>query len=150
MKALVFQKPGQDISYREVNTPDISSGRVLVKIKAAALNHRDIYITQGLYPGVVTPVILGSDGSGDIVEIGEGVDQQWLNQPVVINPSIGWKNAPVVQPNNYRILGMPDNGCFAEYVAVGVEQLQPKPAHLSYQQAAAIPLAGLTAYRALF
>ena len=150
MKALLFETPGENVSYQEVNKPEISAGQVLVKIQAAALNHRDIYITQGMYPGIVTPIILGSDGSGDIVELGKDVDPNWLNQAVIINPGIGWDTGGLVQPKNYRILGMPENGCFAEYVAVDVKQVHPKPAHLSYQQAAGMPLAGLTAYRALF
>lgn len=150
MKALVLQEAGQNISCQEVDKPILGAGQVLVKIQAAALNHRDVYITQGLYPGIVTPVILGSDGAGDVVEVGQGVDESWLNQAVVLNPSIGWETAPSVQPLDYRILGMPDNGCFAEYVVVGVEQVLKKPAHLSYTEAATLPLAALTAYRALF
>lgn len=149
MKALVLQEPKQAISCIEVDKPELAAGQVLVNIKAAALNHRDVYITQGLYPGVVTPIILGSDGAGDVVAVGEVVDERWLNRAVVMNPSIGWEHDPAVQPKDYRILGMPDNGCMAEYLAVNVEQLLPMPAHLNYQQAATLPLAGLTAYRAL-
>lgn len=150
MKALVLESLERPISCTETPTPTPQKGQVLVKIKAAALNHRDVYITQGLYPNIVTPIILGSDGAGDVVQLGEGVDNQWLNKAVVLNPSIGWEKNTAAQPLDYRILGMPDNGCFAEYVVVDTVQLYHKPPHLSYVQAAALPLAGLTAYRALF
>jgi NADPH:quinone reductase-like Zn-dependent oxidoreductase len=150
MKALILQAPKIPIFCQETTKPVLTKGQVLVKLKAAGINHRDVYITQGLYPGVVTPVILGSDGAGEIVELGEGVEPTWLHQSVVLNPSIGWEAATKVQPKNYKILGMPDNGCFAEYIAVDVKQVNKKPNHLSFEQAAALPLAGLTAYRALF
>ncbi|BDS15054.1 quinone oxidoreductase family protein [Aureispira anguillae] len=150
MKALVLQEVKQAITCQDISKPSPQAGQVLIQLKAAAINHRDVYITQGLYPGVVAPVTLGSDGAGQVVELGAGVDASWLNQMVILNPSIGWEKALEVQPKDYRILGMPDNGCFAEYVVVDASQLSLKPAHLSFEQAAALPLAGLTAYRALF
>lgn len=150
MKALVLEAIKAPISYQDIPKPTPQAGQVLIKIKAAAINHRDVYITQGLYPGVVAPVTLGSDGAGEVVAVGEGVKEAWLNQAVVVNPSIGWSDATKTQPKDYRILGMPDNGCLAEYLVVDAGQLMPKPQHLSYEQAAALPLAGLTAYRALF
>ena len=150
MKALILQNPKEPISCQESPQPRPIKGQVVVKIHAAAINHRDVYITQGLYPGVVTPIILGSDGVGEIVELGEGVEASWLNQLVVLNPSIGWEKASNVQPKDYEILGMPKNGCFAEYIAVDLKQVYKKSTHLSSEQAATLPLAGLTAYRALF
>jgi zinc-binding alcohol dehydrogenase/oxidoreductase len=149
MKALVLTESGKNVSFQEVSKPELSKNQVLIRIHSAALNHRDVYITQGLYPGVTVPVILGSDGCGEVVEVAEGVDKSWLKKSVIINPGTGWNNNPVVQPKDYRILGMPDNGCFAEYIAVDEEQIAEKPEHLSWQQAAAMPLAGLTAYRSL-
>lgn len=150
MKALTLQAPKTPISCQDIPQPTPTKGQVLIQLKAAAINHRDVYITQGLYPGVVTPIILGSDGTGEIVQLGEGVDSSWLRESVVLNPSIGWEDAPGVQPEEYQILGMPQNGCFAQYIAVDLKQVHEKPKHLSSEQAAALPLAGLTAYRALF
>ena len=150
MKALVIKEVGTPISYQEMERPVVKAGEVLVKLRAAAMNHRDVYITQGLYPGIKTGTILGSDGAGDVVELGEGVDAKWLNQAVVLNPSMNWDSNPTVQPMDYHILGMPTHGCFAEYVTVPEALLYQKPEHLSYEQAAALPLAGLTAYRAFF
>jgi NADPH:quinone reductase-like Zn-dependent oxidoreductase len=152
MKGLVLHEVHQKPLYQELERPTIGENEVLVKLKAAALNHRDVYITEGLYPGIVTPVVLGSDGAGIVCEIGSGVDVVWKNKAVMINPSIGWEHNTVVQPMDYSILGMPTNGCFAEYVKIKVEGLTlvEKPVHLTWGQAAALPLAGLTAYRALF
>ncbi len=149
MKALVLTEPGKNVTFKEVSKPEILNNQVLVRIHSAALNHRDVYITQGLYPGVKVPVILGSDACGEVVEVAEGVDKSWLGKAVIMNPGIGWESNSLVQPKDYRILGMPDNGCFAEYIAVDVEQVADKPEHLTWQEAAAMPLAGLTAYRSL-
>lgn len=152
MKALVLNEVKQQPIYQDFDTPDLAKGEVLIKIKAAALNHRDVYITQGLYPGIVTPIVLGSDGAGVVWQLGEGIAQKWLHKEVIINPSIGWEQNTPAQPKDYSILGMPSQGCFGEYVKVKLEELTllEKPKHLTWSEAAALPLAGLTAYRALF
>jgi zinc-binding alcohol dehydrogenase/oxidoreductase len=150
MKALVLETLHQAPVYKEVEKPAPKTGEVLVKIHAAALNHRDVYISKGQYAKIITPIILGSDGSGVVVELGSDVDKSWLGKAVIINPSIDWGDNPKVQGKNYNILGMPSNGCFAEYVCVPANRLAEKPAQLSFEQAASIPLAGLTGYRALF
>mgnify|MGYP001793347697 CR=1 FL=1 len=149
MKALVLSNVKEAAALQEVPKPQPAAGQVLVRLHAAALNHRDVFIQQGLYPGIQTPVILGSDGAGVVVELGPNVETHWLDQAVVLLPFFNWDSGPV-QPKDYHILGMPTNGCFAEYIAIDVHQLFPKPTHLSFEQAAALPLAGLTAYRALF
>lgn len=150
MNALCLQQPKSNIVYTQLPIPEIDKDEVLVKVKAAALNHRDVYITQGLYPGVETPVILGSDGSGVVKKIGSKVNKKWIDKDVIINPGIGWEHKSPVQPLDYSILGMPQDGCLAEYIKVKANQIFEKPEHLSFEQAAALPLAGLTAYRALF
>ena len=74
----------------------------------------------------------------------------WVGKEVIINPSLGWGELTGYQdPERFRILGLPDDGTFAEYVKVPVENLVEKPAHLSFEEAAALPLAGVTAFRAL-
>lgn len=149
MKALVLSTINEAVELQDIPMPQPAAGQVLVRLYAAALNHRDVFIQKGLYPGIQTPVILGSDGAGVVTALGAGVDAQWLHKEVILLPGFGWDNEPV-QPKTYHILGMPTNGCFAEYIAIDVHQLFPKPTHLSFEQAAALPLAGLTAYRALF
>src|SRR5690606_11326440 len=75
---------------------------------------------------------------------------EWIGKEVIINPTLNWTNDAEVQPPGFQILGLPENGTFAEYVAVPVANLYAKPAHLSFVEAASIPLGGLTSFRALF
>lgn len=151
MKALqLVDEESDKIAFREIDIPKPEGSKVLIKIKAAALNHRDQWCRQGMYPGLKYDVTLGSDGAGTVEEIGKNVDQSWIGKEVILNPNIDWGSNPEAQSNSYHILGMPTNGTFAEYVLVDVDRLAVKPAHLSFSEAAALPLAGLTAYRALF
>ena len=140
MKALVLVGKDLPLAYQEVTNPVASNGETLVYLKAAALNHRDIWIQQGQYGGIKYPTILGSDGAGITAD----------GQEVVILPSLDWGDNPTVQAKKFSILGLPRDGTFAEEIAVPSENLFPKPAHLTWEEAAALPLAGLTAYRALF
>ncbi len=149
MKALQLISPGK-ISIVDVDTPVPASGQVLVKLQAAALNKRDQFIREGKYPNLKFPAILGSDGSGIVEQTGEQVDSAWVGKEVVINPNQGWGSNPDVQERSYSILGMPDNGTLAEYMVIDADRLHEKPAHLSFEQAAALPLGALTAYRACF
>jgi zinc-binding alcohol dehydrogenase/oxidoreductase len=150
MKALLLREKNAPLEWTDLPKPALQSGEALVRIHAAALNHRDVWIQKGQYAGIRTPVVLGSDGAGIVEAVGSDGDSGWLGQSVVLNPSLHWGDSPDCQGKDYRILGMPDNGTFAEYVMVPIENLVPKPAHLDWAQAAALPLAGLTAYRALF
>lgn len=140
MKALVFKEPFQPIGLHDYEKPTPKEGEVLVKLAAAAMNHRDNWMTKGLYPKLTANVIPGSCGAG------------WVGErEVILNPNVDWGDNPNY-PNHktYTILGMPVNGTFAEYIAVKADRLADKPPHLSLEEAAALPLAGLTAYRALF
>jgi NADPH:quinone reductase-like Zn-dependent oxidoreductase len=150
MHALVLAAMNEPMSYVERPDLTVGPGEVLVAIKAAALNRRDFWITQGMYPGVKMPVVLGSDGAGIVIEVGEGVESEWRGQDVVINPGLAWGENRSVQSSDFRILGMPDDGTFATQVVVPADVVHKKPEHLSWQQAAALPLGGVTAYRALF
>ncbi len=73
MKAIVLEAPDKPLVWKEVGKPTLAPGEVLVKIKAAALNRRDYWITIGKYAGIKYPTILGSDGAGIVAEIGEGL-----------------------------------------------------------------------------
>jgi zinc-binding alcohol dehydrogenase/oxidoreductase len=149
LKALVLSSPGQ-IELKEIPAPTLSAGKALVRIKAAALNRRDDWIREGKYPNIKFGGVLGSDGAGVVEAVHDETDQAWVGQEVVINPNIDWGPDLEVQNTKYAILGMPANGTFAEYVAVPVDRLHHKPFHLDFLQAAALPLGGLTAFRALF
>lgn len=133
-----------------VPDPAPAAGEILVRIRAAALNHRDVFITQGLYPGIALPRTLGSDGAGEVAALGDGVSGPAIGSACVINPMLDWGDDPAVWGERASILGMPRDGTFAEYVCVPAENVFAKPDGLTIEEAAAIPLAGLTAYRALF
>ena len=150
MKALVLAGVNQPLQLKDVADPVAGPGEVVVKIEAAALNHRDLWIQKGQYAGLKFPIILGSDGCGLVESCGTGVDGAWQGRSVIINPGLDWGSRREAQANEFRILGLPDDGTFAERVKVPASQLVDKPAYLDAQQAAALPLAGLTAYRALF
>ena len=150
MQALVLDGINQPVQLREVPTPAPAPGEVQVQLHTAALNHRDVWIQKGQYAGLKFPIILGSDGAGIVTEVGEGVDEQLRGQAVIINPGQNWGDNPAAQAREFSILGLPQNGTFAEYVCVPARYVQPKPAHLSFGQAAALPLGGATAYRSLF
>jgi zinc-binding alcohol dehydrogenase/oxidoreductase len=150
MKALVLEALNVPLVIKDVPTPTVGAGEVLAKVKAAAFNHRDVWIQKGQYAGIKFPSILGSDGAGVVAEVGSDVSKDWLGKEVVINPSLNWGNNPKAQAKDYKILGLPDNGTFAEFVKVPASNVFEKPKHLSFPEAAAIPLAGLTGYRALF
>jgi NADPH:quinone reductase-like Zn-dependent oxidoreductase len=150
MQAAVLDGPNLPPAVREVEEPHLVAGEVLVHLRAAALNHRDVWIQQGKYAGLKYPITPGSDGAGVVSAVGPGVDAAWVGREVIINPGSDWGEDPRAQSANFTILGLPRDGTFAERVAVPASQLQPKPEHLDWPAAAALPLAGLTAYRAVF
>lgn len=139
MKALVLNGLHQGLDFQEIPTPKAIKGEHIVALRAAALNHRDVFMTQGLYAGIKFPSIPGSDGAGE-----------WAGTRVVIYPALEWGDNPNFQGKNFRVLGMPDDGTFAELIRIPRQNIFPAPAHLDWEQAAALPLAGLTAWRALF
>src|ERR1700761_7171719 len=147
MKAVVLESAERPIVYKEIDKPVLGPGEALVQIKAAALNRRDYWITIGKYAGIQYPSVLGSDGSGIVTEVFDEADQHWLDQEVIINPSNNWGDSASHKSDDFKILGLPDYGTLAEYVKIEAKYLHHKPTHLSWEQAAAIPLAGLTTYR---
>ena len=148
MKAIQFTAINA-LAVAEVAIPQAVRGEALVRVKAAALNHRDIWIKLGQYADVKFPSRPGSDGAGVVELVGPDGDPQWIGREVIINPSFGWGNNQQVQGDHFTILGLPRDGTLAEFIAVPISQLTAKPLHLSWAEAAALPLAGLTAYRAL-
>jgi NADPH:quinone reductase-like Zn-dependent oxidoreductase len=138
LKALIINQLNTPPVFKERPEPTPKNNETLVQIRAAALNHRDLFITQGLYAGIRVPCTLGSDGAGEI----DG-------RRVLIYPARDWGNSPIAQGKNFRVLGMPDEGTFAEVIAVPRALVYDIPKHLSWAQAAALPLAGLTAWRVL-
>ena len=151
MKAIRLHQPGgpEQLRYEDVPTPRPGPGEVLVQLKAAALNHRDIWIRLGIQMADRLPLIPGSDGAGLVTELGPGVGQVKTGDAVVINPSLNWGDREDRPSPAFRILGGPDPGTYAEFIAVPAENVFPKPSPLSFEEAAAMPLASLTAWRAV-
>lgn len=148
MRAVQLSAVNQ-LSVVEVAEPKPAAGEVVVAIRAAALNHRDVWIKSGQYAGLKWPCIPGSDGAGIVMETNGA--EEWREREAIINPSFGWGSDERAQSaQTFSILGLPREGTLAERIAVPASQLAAKPAHLTWEEAAALPLAGLTAYRALF
>ena len=141
MKALRIHEDGgpEVLRLDEVEDPVAGPGEVLIRLKAASLNHLDIWLRQGL-PSVPKPRILGADGAGVVEAIGEGVDGFELGQRVVLNPGLR---------NGAEIVGEHRDGTHAELIAIPHENVHPIPEELSFEEAAAFPLVYETAYRML-
>ncbi|HEY8742614.1 MAG TPA: zinc-binding dehydrogenase [Chloroflexota bacterium] len=151
MRAVVLRRAGEPAALRleSVADPVAGEGEVVVRLRAAALNHRDVFICRGQYAGLHFPTILGADGVGEVVALGSGVGSFHVDDPVIINPCLDWGDNQRIAGPAFRILGMPDDGTFAEFVRLPAANVFPRPAGLTAETAAALPLAGLTAYRAL-
>src|SRR5262245_51403119 len=151
MRAIVLTALGDADNLRMDNRPDPvpDAGEAVVRLRAAALNRRDVWIRKGQYAGIKLPIVLGSDGAGEVVTVGAGVDASWKGREVVIDPSLDWGTNERAQAGSFNILGLPVDGTYAEMVKVPAANLHPRPAHLSWEEAAAVPLASVTAYRAL-
>jgi NADPH:quinone reductase-like Zn-dependent oxidoreductase len=151
MKALFLESPdGPDsVSVKEIATPVPGPGEVRVAIKAASVNHRELFITHGQYPGMTLPTSLGCDGAGVVDMVGEGVTGANAGDEVILYPGRKWGPNRHAPGSEFGLLGMPFNGTIAEYICVPAENLAPKPAYLSWEEAGALPLTALTSWRAL-
>lgn len=151
MKAILLKETGgpDKATYTEVEKPSPGSWEVVVKLKNASLNRRDVFVTYGMYPGMKLPSILGADGAGVVDSVGDGVESLLTGDEVVINPGLHWGDDIRFNSPKFQILGMPVDGTYAEYVKISCENVYKKPSYLTWPEAAAIPLSALTAYRAL-
>ena len=142
MKAVLVREGGV-LSYEDYDDPVAGPGEVVVELKYAAVNRRDLLVRNPPGPAYQfpLPLIPGSDGAGIRRDTG---------QEVVIYPGLGWGEREDAAGPDWRILGGPDNGTYADLVKVPEQNVFPKPARFSWEAAAAFPLGGLTAWRALF
>lgn len=147
MRAVVLRELGGPDALRIDSVPDPNPGpgEVVVRLKAAALNHRDVWIRKGQYAGIKLPIILGSDGAGIVV----AGNADLMGREVVIDPALNWGADPRCFGADFRILGLPDDGTYAQMVKVPAANVHARPAAWSWAECAALPLAGLTAYRAV-
>jgi NADPH:quinone reductase-like Zn-dependent oxidoreductase len=138
----IHEDGGPDVlRYEDVADPEPGPGEALVALRAAGLNHLDLWVRKGL-PSVPKPRILGADGAGEVVALGDGVDGLEVGQRVVLNPGI---------PHGERVtvVGEHTDGTCCELKAIAATQLYPLDASLSFEQGAAFPLTFETAFRML-
>ncbi|MBK9221394.1 MAG: zinc-binding dehydrogenase [Saprospiraceae bacterium] len=139
MKAIQFRSKDEMLLIQDAQMPELKEGYNIVEVSHASINHRDLWISKGKYAKIKFPIIPGSDFCG------------YLNGTrILVNPGFFWGNNNAVQSDDFQILGLPQNGCFATFVSVPEEYIYKVPEHLSDAEASALPLAGITAYRALF
>src|SRR4051812_27489607 len=143
------QGPPEEMKLVELPDPVPAAGEAVVRLHFCGLNHRDVWIRQGLYARIQLPCVLGSDGAGVVESVGAGVDARLVGKRAVIIPCEKWGPDPGVQGKDFLILGMPRQGTMAEKIAVPPSMVVELPDHISFQDAAALPVAGITAYRSL-
>ncbi len=143
MKAIrIHEDGGPDVlRYEDVPDPEPAPGQVLVRLRAASLNHLDVWVRKGL-PSVPKPRILGADGAGIVEAVGDGVASLEPGQRVVINPG-------VVEDGRMRVVGEAMDGTHAELIALPAGNVYPLDDAVSFEEAAAFPLVFETAYRML-
>jgi NADPH:quinone reductase-like Zn-dependent oxidoreductase len=128
----------------------IAPGLVLIRVHAVSLNYRDLMVVKGLYnPKMALPRIPCSDGAGEVVAIGEGVNRVKVGDRVCGIFMQRWLDGSLTAEKSKAALGGDVDGMLAEYVLLGQDGVVPFPEHLSYEEAATLPCAGLTAWNAL-
>lgn len=139
-----------------VEKPTPGPSHLLVKLEAAALNRRDLFIRQHLYPKISFKSPLFSDGCGTVVEAGEGCNRtDLLNKLVILTPFRGWASNPEGPEDwsNFETIGgvdpWNDLGCGQNYIVVHESEVEPCPDHLSAIEGSAVPCCGITGWRAL-
>lgn len=148
-KAVVLNERGGVPTFQNIELPEIKENQVHIKIRTAALNHRDVWIQQGRYAKIQYPCILGSDGCGIVTTTANEQHRDFVGKRVIIHPSLHWGDNPKAQSPQFQVLGMPTNGTFAHDFFIDADRVFEAPEHLSDSEAAALPLVGLTAWRAL-
>jgi NADPH:quinone reductase-like Zn-dependent oxidoreductase len=139
----IHEDGGPDVlQLEEVPDPVAGPGEVLIRLRASALNHLDVWIRKGL-PSVPKPRILGADGAGIVEALGAGVSGFERDQPVVINPGVEAGDGAI------HVIGEHGDGTNAQLIAVPATNVHAIPGDLSFEEAAAFPLVFETAYRML-
>ena len=152
MRAWQLHEPyGFDaLQLRELAEPEPGPGEVLVRVRAVSLNYRDLLIVKGDYSRrLPLPLVPGSDGAGEVVRSGAGAKHFAPGDRVVAAFFQRWRSGPIRPEVRASALGAGSRGMLAEYVVLEEEGLLPVPAHLSFEEAACLPCAGVTAWHAL-
>ncbi len=134
----------------EMPRPEPGPGEALVRVRALSLNYRDLLMVKGEYnPKLALPMTPLSDGAGEVAAVGPGVTRVAPGERVVASFFQHWLDGPIDDAYRKSALGGGGRGMAAEYVALGEQGLLPIPAHLSFEEAATLPCAGVTAWAAL-
>ncbi|MFL5381091.1 MAG: zinc-binding dehydrogenase [Longimicrobiaceae bacterium] len=157
MRAAIFHENGgpEVVRIEELPRPAPGTGEVLLEVRAAALNHLDLWVRRGMPIETTMPHVGGSDVAGVVVEAGEGVDAARIGERVVVNPSLWcgeceWcRRGEESMCLRYRIIGEHTDGGFTEYLAVPADHVYPLPDAVAFEDAAALPVSYMTAWRAL-
>ena len=163
MKAVIFHEHGglEKLRFEDVAPPKPAAGEVLVRVKACALNHLDIWVRQGI-PAYRTPLphISGCDVAGTVEQLGPSVDARALGfgigDRIIVSPGLSCWRCPYCLSGrdslcpDFQVLGAHVDGGYAELVAVPAVNILPIPGDLNFEQAAAFPLVSVTAWHMLF
>jgi NADPH:quinone reductase-like Zn-dependent oxidoreductase len=152
MRAYVLQKSFglEELKLTERPDPEPGPGQVLVRLRAVSLNYRDLLVVQGKYdPRMRLPRIPCSDGAGEVVAVGPGVSRIRPGERVVGMFMQGWIEGPLTAAKGRTALGGELDGMLAEHVVLSAEGVSPFPDYLSFEEAATLPCAALTAWNAL-
>ncbi|TAQ88377.1 hypothetical protein B7494_g3294 [Chlorociboria aeruginascens] len=154
-RATLSASPEQPrLALQNVPTPTPGPNDLTVTLHACALNHRDLFLRQHLYPSPSFTTPLFADGYGIVTSIGSSASKSWLGKAVILAPGRGWKDSPEgpESPTGLAILGGTSScplGTGQDVVCVHEDDVEEAPKHLSSAEAAALPLTGLTGWRAL-
>jgi NADPH:quinone reductase-like Zn-dependent oxidoreductase len=150
MRAFQIKQFGADLEQVELPMLQTVPGTVLIRVHAVSLNYRDLLMVKGLYnPKMTLPRIPCSDGAGEVVAIGEGVNRVQVGDRVCGIFMQRWLDGPPTAERSKMALGGDVDGMLAEYVLLGHDGVVRFPKHLSYEEAATLPCAGVTAWNAL-
>jgi len=158
MKAAVIREHGgpDRIRIEDIPDPKPGDGDVVVDVRAAALNHLDIWVCKGGRAELTWPHVLGSDAAGVVAQVGPRVRSVRAGEQVVVTAGLSCgacefcRSGQQSECTEFGLLGMQRPGTFAERIAVPAENVLPMPPHLDFNEAAALTLAHLTAWRMLF
>jgi NADPH:quinone reductase-like Zn-dependent oxidoreductase len=139
-----------DLTFDELEVRPPGPGEVLVSMRAVSLNYRDLAVVTGRYPrNVSQPTVIASDGAGEVVEVGDGVAGLKVGDRVVGSFFQKWISGPFKREYGASALGGAVDGVLTELRVFAAAGLVRIPEHLSYQEAATLPCAGLTAWNGL-
>ncbi|KAF9900193.1 hypothetical protein EC991_007795 [Linnemannia zychae] len=157
MKAIIVEETNFEPTYHNAKLVDLpkpeltEDGQALLDVRAVAFNHREVWIRKGVYPVIVFGSVMGADGVGTVTEVKGNSSKHKVGDRVIVMPSVGWTKDPRGPEEDYYIVGGgPVPGLFSEQFIGQQDDFFKAPDHLTDAEAAALPLAGLTAWRAAF